>query len=70
MWYCIVTGKANHPPRRNEGRKEKGMDRYDFLEYGIEFGREAAADLLLLCGPDGYIGTDYDELMELLTNPA
>ena len=43
------------------------MDRYDFLEYGIANGQKAAADLLLLCGPDGYAGNDYDDLMKLLT---
>jgi len=45
------------------------MDRYDFLQYAIESGRKAAADLLLLCGPDGYAGADYDDLMALLMQP-
>lgn len=40
------------------------MKKQDFLEYAEEMGRQAAADLLLLCGPDGYDG-GYDEYIEL-----
>jgi len=40
------------------------MKKQDFLEYADTCGKQAAADLLLLCGPDGYDG-DYDEYLEL-----
>lgn len=40
----------------------------DILEYAKAQSNEAAADLLLLCGPDGYDGsyTEYEELMNEL----
>lgn len=40
----------------------------DILEYAEAQSNEAAADLLLLCGPDGYDGsyTEYEELMNEL----
>lgn len=46
------------------------MCRTDFLEYAITHGKEAAADLLLLCGPDGYLEGygNYQDLMYLLTD--
>lgn len=52
-----------------ENRSAK-LDRSDFLEYAAVRGRESAADLLLLCGYDGYLQTveDYDDLMYLLTD--
>lgn len=40
--------------------------REDVLDYAELHGRQQAADLLLLAGPDGYEGDDYDELMEEL----
>lgn len=40
------------------------MKKQDFLEYAEACGKQAAADLLLLCGPDGYAG-DYSEYLEL-----
>ena len=46
------------------------MCRTEFLDYAITNGKQAAADLLLLCGPDGYL-QDYDnyqDLMYLLTD--
>lgn len=46
------------------------MCRTEFLDYAITHGKQAAADLLLLCGPDGYL-QDYDnyqDLMYLLTD--
>lgn len=46
------------------------MSRTEFLDYAITHGKAAAADLLLLCGPDGY-PQDYDnyqDLMYLLTD--
>ena len=46
------------------------MGREDFLEYAEECGREAAANLLLLGGVDGYRGSyeDYKDLEDLLNN--
>jgi len=38
----------------------------DIFEYAEVQGNRRAADLLLLVGPDGYDGDNYDELMELL----
>lgn len=40
----------------------------DILQYAQAQGREAAADLLLLIGYDGYLGSveEYDELMKSL----
>lgn len=40
------------------------MKKQDFLDYAKTHGAQAAADLLLLCGPDGYDG-DYAEYEEL-----
>ena len=34
------------------------MSRADFVNYAAQFGKESAAGLLLLCGPDG-----FDEVM-------
>lgn len=44
------------------------LDRFDILGYANEFGWEAAADLLLLAGPDGYCGSyeSYCDLMKFL----
>ena len=41
------------------------MSRMDFIEYAEVKGASAAADLLLLCGYDGFDGTveQYDKLM-------
>ena len=46
------------------------LDRLDILNYGIECGIEAAANLLLLIGPDGYAGSyeNYKDLEDLLNN--
>ena len=41
------------------------MSRADFLNYAERFGKESAADLLLLCGPDGF-DEDYDEYQDLM----
>ena len=41
------------------------MSRSDFLDYATQFGKEAAAGLLLLCGPDGF-DEDYDEYQDLM----
>ena len=49
------------------------VDRMDILKYAEMHGRSAAADLLLLCGPDGYAGSyeNYCDLEKLLTcDPA
>ena len=45
-------------------------DRMAILEYAIVHGRQAAADLLLLFGPDNYLQgpANYDDLMYLLTD--
>lgn len=46
------------------------MSRADFLNCAEQFGKEAAARLLLLCGPDGF-DEDYDgyqDLMYFLSN--
>lgn len=45
-------------------------DRIEILEYAIIHGKQAAADLLLLFGPDNYLqgGANYDDLMYLLTD--
>ena len=40
------------------------LTKQDFIEYAEDKGKQAAADLLLLAGPDGYGGT-YDEYLEL-----
>ena len=44
------------------------MTRNDFIEYATHKGGQAAADLLLLCGPDGFDGDwyEYNELMNYL----
>lgn len=41
------------------------MSRMDFIEYAEVKGASSAADLLLLCGYDGFDGTveQYDKLM-------
>lgn len=39
--------------------------RADFLNYAEQFGKEAAAGLLLLCGPDGF-DEDYDGYQDLM----
>ena len=41
------------------------MSRADFLNYAAQFGKEAAAGLLLLCGPDGF-DEDYDGYQDLM----
>ena len=48
------------------------MNRTGIMEYAELTNREAAANLLLLLGPDGYEGDyeDYNELMYILTNNA
>ena len=40
----------------------------DILNYANIWGKAAAADLLLLCGPDGFDGTvgEYHDLMDAL----
>ena len=40
------------------------------LNYAAEHGNESAAGLLLLFGPDGYNGDDYDELLKELEEGA
>ena len=40
--------------------------REDILDYAERHGRQQAADVLLLCGPDEYEGDDYEELMAWL----
>ena len=46
------------------------LDRMDVLEYAEACGREAAANLLLLAGPDGYAGSheNYKDLEALLVH--
>ena len=46
------------------------LDRMDILDYACSHGREAAANLLLLLGPDGYCGSyeNYKDLEDLLNN--
>ncbi len=46
------------------------VDRAEILEYSIIHGRQAGADLLLLCGADGYLQSydNYQDLMYLLTD--
>lgn len=41
------------------------MSRADFLNYAEQFGKETAAGLLLLCGPDGF-DEDYDGYQDLM----
>ena len=41
------------------------MSRLDFLDYATILGKEAAAGLLLLCGPDGF-DEDYDGYQDLM----
>lgn len=45
-------------------------DRLQILEYAIANGKEAAANLLMLFGPDNYLQTvdNYNDLMYLLTD--
>lgn len=45
------------------------MTHNDIVEYKHTYGARAAADLLLLHGPDGFDG-DYDSLMTELENEA
>ena len=46
--------------------KDSGnMSRLDFLDYATIHGKEAAAGLLLLCGPDGF-DEDYDGYQDLM----
>lgn len=45
------------------------MNEKELIEYADICGYGAAADLLLLCGPDGYAG-DYDAMMEALRGGA
>lgn len=45
-------------------RQNSTISKQDILEYAQDCGAEAAANLLLLGGPDGYAG-DYDEYKEL-----
>lgn len=45
------------------------MTRNDILEYKDQYGPNAAADLLLLHGPDSFEG-DYDALMDELEHEA
>lgn len=40
------------------------MSKDDIIEYAKDCGIQAAEDLLLLCGPDGFDGT-YDEYTAL-----
>lgn len=40
-------------------------DRMYFLEMAIKEGKQAAADLLLLIGPDSYV-QDYDNYQDLM----
>lgn len=42
------------------------MNKSDILKYAAEHGKQAAADLLLLIGPDGYTDNDFDDLMQEL----
>ena len=46
------------------------LDRFDILSYAMTKGVEAAANLLLLVGPDGYAGNyeSYKALEALLNN--
>lgn len=44
------------------------MTRQDIMDYANTHGRQAAADLLLLAGPDGYEDADYDELERILND--
>ncbi len=44
--------------------------REDVLDYAEMHGQQQAADLLLLAGPDGYEGDDYDELLKELEGGA
>ena len=42
------------------------MNKNEILKYAAEHGKQAAADLLLLIGPDGYNENDYDDLLQQL----
>lgn len=42
------------------------MNKTNIEEYVKVFGKQAAADLLLLIGPDNYNGDDYDDLLNEL----
>ena len=46
------------------------MDRIAILDYAMTNGREEAYNLLLLIGPDGFIGSydSYQDLLFVLTN--
>lgn len=41
------------------------LDRLDILKYATDCGLEAAANLLLLVGPDGFLG-DYEDMEKTL----
>lgn len=42
------------------------MNREEIINYAAKHGKQAAADLLLLIGPDGYTDNDFDDLMQEL----
>ena len=46
------------------------MKYQDFMEYAEANGKPMAADLLLLCGPDGYEGSyeEYEDLERVLND--
>ena len=46
------------------------LDRFDILGYAKTNGIEAAANLLILIGPDGYAGSyeSYRAILDLLNN--
>ena len=46
-------------------KNSSNMSRSDFLDYATIYGKEAAAGLLLLCGPDGF-DEDYDGYQDLI----
>lgn len=46
-------------------KDSNNMSRSDFLDYATIYGNEAAAGLLLLCGPDGF-DEDYDGYQDLM----
>ena len=62
------------PVAVNTGRKDKamkkcmngtsGMTKQEILDYSKECGKEAAANLLILVGPDGFAGSyaEYEAL--------
>ena len=48
------------------------MNRKDILEYAAECGQQAAANILLLIGPDGFDGDidDYNELYDMMNKES